>query len=607
MNTKTTNLILISILLLMLSVNTFIRRASGKEQLSISLYKPPKVDGIISSGEYPIVQFDSVWGKLYAVHDGSNIIFGIFLTNNCRGFDLLFNTGSLETTILSTSTIRYSINRSGVIEQYYGHFSNWIASNISDISFKAANKTGGWVVELAILLTSLTISPNTERKIGFAMVIYEKNINYSWPQNISFYNPSTWGIIYSPDNWATKNDICLEVFLDKEKVIAGSNITFIAIITNKGDAPIPDYHIRIWFDDQLIEDSTASSLGLKTPLEKTDRVRYERKIINAPFGNHTLKANVTGLGIYYDFDSKNNFGKKSFLAKYAKIEVSGIPGISVSLEGESQTIPEEGTVIFYSTVGVKKIKAEKVYNPSEGLRYVFIQWRNDRSVFNNPELTLNVNGDSSLTLEYRKEYFVNLSFRDRNNSPLKPSFYTCVFPNGTFYNGTLRSLWLTSGDLRIMSVSYAGLNVLDETKVYNIHGPKEISVSCNVLSGTIRIVDPFSTPISGAEISAIFLNNTRKTYVTDSNGMLSMNRVVGGRVKLTVSHMGYSMTAEVDFSKEGDITIRIPMSINIVLIIVVVISIVALTIFLKLFSNKIFRKKSERISVRREEYEFEEI
>ncbi|MEM3713050.1 MAG: carboxypeptidase-like regulatory domain-containing protein, partial [Thermoproteota archaeon] len=319
-----------------------------------------------------------------------------------------------------------------------------------------------------------------------------------------------------------------------------------------------------------------------------------------------LTVNITGLGIYYDFDSRNNFGKRSFLARYAKIEVSGTPGVSVSLDGESQVIPEEGTATFYSTAGVKKIKAENIYTPVEGLRYVFIQWRNSSSIFKNPELTINVKGDSSFILEYRKEYFVNLSFMDRNNYPLKPSFYTCVFPNGTFYNGTLNSLWLTSGDLRIMSVGYAGLNVLEETKVYDIHEPKEISISCNVLSGTIRVVDPFSTPISGAEISAVFLNNTKKTYVADSNGMLSMKKVAGGRVKLTVSHMGYSTTVDIDFSKENDVTIRIPISLNIVLIIVAVVSIVSLTIVFKLFSNKIFRKKQGRKPAK-EEYEFEEI
>lgn len=607
MNAKSYIIILPLIILLIASANTFMQKASGKEQVGVPLYKSPKVDGTISSGEYPIAQLDATWGKMYAVHDGSEIIFGISLMDDCKSIDLLFNTGSLETTILSTSTLKYSINKSGVMKYYYGHFGNWIESNASDVSFKVVNKTTGWVLELEIPLTSLAIFPNTERKIGFAIVIQWGSINYSWPRDVSPYNPSTWGALYSPDNWATKNDICLEVFMDKDRVIAGSDITLIVIITNKGDAPVPDYQIKIWFEDQLIEDSKGSSLGLKTPLGRTERVRYEKKISNVPVGNHTLKVNITGVGIYYDFDNKNNFGKKSFLARYAKIEVSGTPGVSVSLGEESQVIPEEGTAVFYSTAGVKKVKAENVYVPSEGLRYVFIQWRNSSSIIKNPELTINVNGDFSLTLEYRKEYLVNLSFVDRNNSPIKPSFYTCIFPNNTLYNGTLKSLWLTSGDLKIVSVSYAGLNVLEGMKTYDIYEPKKIIISCNVLSGTIRIVDPFSTPISGAELSAVFLNNTERKYVADSNGMIRMEKVAGGRAKLTVSHMGYSTTFDADFSRESDITIRIPMSLNIVLIIIVVVSIIAVVIVLKLFSNKIFRKKSERTIVRREEYEFEEI
>ncbi|MEM2247493.1 MAG: hypothetical protein QXM51_05170 [Thermoproteota archaeon] len=599
-------LILILIALLVLNSNLLIKRISGKGQVGVPLYKSPKVDGTISSDEYPIAQLDATWGKLYAVHDDSKMIFGISIAGDFNNIDLLFNTGSLEATMLSTSTLKYSINKSGAMKYYYGYFDNWIESNTTDVSFKVVNKTAGWIVELEIPLKSLTISPNTERKIGFAIVI-QGRLNYSWPQEVSPCNPSTWGILYSPDNWATKNDVCIEVFLNRNKVIAGSNITLIVIITNKGDAPIPDYQIKIWFDDQLIEDSTGSSLGLKTPLEKTDRIRYEKKITNTPVGNHTLKVNVTGVGIYYDFDSKNNFEKRSFLASYAKIEISGIPGVSVSLDEETQVIPEEGTVVFYSTAGVKRVKAEKVYVPLEGLRYVFIRWRNSSSVFKNPELTINVNGDLSFTLEYRKEYLVNLSFVDKNNSPIKPSFYTCIFPNNTFYNGTLKSLWLTSGDLKILSINYAGLNVLEETKIYDIYESKKITISCNVLSGTLRIIDPFSTPISGAEVSVVFLNNTERKYVTDSNGMVRMEKVAGGRAKLTLSHMGYSTTFDVDFSKESDITIKIPMSMNIVLIMIMVVSIMIAIIVVKLFSNKIFRKRRKKMVMTGEEYEFEEI
>ncbi|MEM3712985.1 MAG: hypothetical protein QXR97_05570, partial [Thermoproteota archaeon] len=285
MNARSGILVLSLIILFILSANTLIQKASGEEQVSVPLYKSPKVDGTISSGEYPIVQLDAAWGKLYVVHDSSKIIFGMSLIDDCKSIDLLFNTGPLEATTLSTSTLRYSFNRSGIMEYYYGYFGNWIASNASDLSFKVVNKTTGWVLELEILLASLTISPNIERKIGFAIVIYGRTLNYSWPQSASPYNPSTWSIIYSPDNWATKNDICVEVFLDREKVIAGSDITLIAIITNKGDAPIPDYQIKAWFDNQMIEDSTGSSLGLKTPLEKTDRIRYEKRIPNVPVGN----------------------------------------------------------------------------------------------------------------------------------------------------------------------------------------------------------------------------------------------------------------------------------------------------------------------------------
>jgi hypothetical protein len=600
---KTLLLIVVPILL----INLYTQMVSGESELSIPLWKSPKIDGSILKNEYPVVQLDKAWVKLYIVHDESKLVFGMILVNKCIKVDLLFNTGPLEATSLSTSTLRYTIKVSGEVEYYYGSGNRWIPSPLSEVSIKVVNRTNTWVAELSIPLGSLTIFPNKERKLGFALVAYEKNLNYSWPQEASLYNPSTWGAISSPDNWATRNDICVDVFLDKERVIAGSNVTIIMVIRNEGDAPIPDYHLRIWLDNRLIEDSAASRLGLKTPLEKEDRVNYEKKVIGVSEGNHTVKVNVTGVGLYCDFDEKNNEGKRSFLAVYAKIEVSGMPGVSIELEGESQTIGEDGTVLFYSTAGKKRIRVQGIYSPLQGLRYVFTMMKYDNSVLRNPELILNVDGDFAITVEHRKEYLVNLSFVDKYNAFFSPSFYACIFPNGTYYNGTLTRLWLTSGDLSIRSVYYAGLNVLEETKVYDVHEPKEIEIVCKVLGGSVRIVDPFSTPVEGAEVTAVFLNKTQVKYVTDSKGMVSMRRVAGGKVKLIISHLGYSTTVDVDFSTEEEAIIRIPISLNIIIIMVVLVSVIIVTILLKLFSHKIFRRRKEQTYAREEEYEFEEV
>jgi len=594
------------ILVAILIANPHIHVACREPEISIPLYKPPNIDGTISAGEYPVNQIDYTWVKLYAVHDSNKIVFGIVLIDDCKRLEILFNTGTPEATSISVSTLRYAVNRSGTIEYYYGAGGKWVSSPVENVPLKVSNKTTTWVIELSIPLESINVYPNIERKLGFALIALGKTANYSWPLEASLYNPSTWGVISSPDNWATKNDISLEVYLNGESIIAGSNVTLIALITNAGDAPIPDYLIQIWLDSQLIENSTASKLGLKTPLEKSEQIRYEKNITNIAVGNHMVKVNVTGIGVFYDFNYKNNFGSKSLSAKYAKIEVLGTPGVSISLNGNNQTISEEGNIILESTAGVKKISTEEVYNPSEGLRYVFVEWRYGSSVFKTREISIDVKGDLTLELEHRKEYLVKLSFVDKDNNPIEPSFYECIFPNNTRYNGTLNNLWLTSGSLSIISVGYAGMNVLEEIKKYDLYGSEEIIIQCNVLSGTIRVVDPFSTPVSGAEVSVTFLNGTSKKYVTDSNGAIDLKKVGKGKAKLTISHMGYSTVLDIDFSKEREVTIKIPVSLNTLLIVVAAISIVVVVV-LKIFSHKIFGKEKRRAQVTREEYEFEEI
>lgn len=578
-------------------------KASGEPAINVPLYKSPMIDGTVSTGEYPPAELISTWGSLYAVHNATNLVFGITLGGTFRKIDLLFNKGSLNATTLTVSTVKYSANRSGVLKYYYGQGNNWIESTASGVSLRVVNGTTSWTVEISISLSKLDVYPNTERTLGFAIIVSGTTLNYSWPGTFLPNNPSTWGTIYSPDNWATRNDICLETTLDKRNVIAGSNVTLVLILTNGGDAPIPDYRIRIMLDNTLIENATGSQLGLKTPLERTDRVRYEKRILNVANGTHTLRVNVTGLGIYYDANEMNNIGTERLTARYAEIEVLGTPGVTVTLGSNSQTVTAEGRIIFYSTVGRKNISVQKVYSPFQGLRYVFTRWSYGGLTAQTPQLTINVNGDLRLTVEHKREYLVNLSFVDDDNAFLTPSFYVCKLTNNTDYNGTLSSLWMVSGDLKISVVNYAGVNILDETKTYGVHEPKEFRVPCRVAGGTVKIIDPLSMPIQGAELTAVFLNNTKAKYVTGPDGTVSISRVAGGKINLTVINLGYSATVEIDFLVEREITVTIPMSLNVVLIILGAMSVIAVIVVYKVF----WRREKKPASRRREEYEFEEL
>jgi hypothetical protein len=576
---------------------------SAELELSIPLYRNPRVDGAVSTGEYPVEQLNLSWVKAYAVHNNSHLFFAMVLSNACRTVDLLFNTGVLNSSVLTVSTTRYAVNRSGVLKYFYGHGEDWIEEPAGSVLLKVVNGTVSWTMELAIPLSKLDVYPNSRRTLGFALVASGAGVNYSWPFNTVPRNPSTWGAVSSPDNWATKCDIALEgVYLDKKSLIAGSNLTLILVLRNSGDAAIPDYLVTIMIDDVLLVNATGSQLGLKTPMVEDDWVRYERLVPSVPEGSHVVKAWVKALNVFHDSNEDNNFGEAGFTAKYAEIRVFGTPGVTVSLDNESRTISDETGVVFYVTSGVKTLRVQEIHCPSEGLRYVFTRWVRDGSTTFSPELVLTVDGDIRLTAEHRKEYLVNLSFVDRDNAPLTPSFYVCTLANNTVYNGTLRSIWTTAGDLRLTMVKYGGLNVLDEARVEQVSEPKAVRVSCNVVSGSVRVVDPFSMPIEGAELRVIFMNNTQAKYVTGPGGAVDISRVAGGELTVTVTNLGYSATVKLSFLTEREATIRIPMSMNVVLIIIGVFSIVlAIIVF------KILRGRERPAPRKTEEYEFEEL
>lgn len=595
--------VIILLLIVFLAAGYLFPLVSAELELSIPLYKNPRIDGVVSADEYPVEQLSLPWGRAYAVHNDSYLFFAMVLNNACRTVDLLFNTGVLNSTVLTVSTTRYAVNRSGVLRYFYGHGDKWLEEPAGDAVLRVVNRTVSWTVELAIPLSKLDVYPNTPRTLGFALIAYGAGVNYSWPSGALLSNPSSWGIVSSPDNWATRCDIALEgVYLDKKSLIAGSNLTLILVLRNKGDAAIPDYLITIMIDDALLANATGSQLGLKTPMVESDWVRFERIIPNVTEGNHVVEVLVKALNVFHESDKDNNFGQASFTARLAKIRVFSAPGVTVELDGESRIITDETGVVFYAAYGAKTLRAQGTHRPTEGVRYVFTGWKREDLTTVSPELVLTVEGDLSLTAEYRKEYMVNLSFFDRDNAPFQPSFYVCILPNNTVYNGTLRGIWMTRGDIRLTMVNYSGLNVLDEAKIEHVSEPRDIRIPCNIASGFVRIVDPFSMPIEGAELKVVFMNNTQAKYVTGPGGTVNISRVAGGELTLTVTNLGYSATVKVSFLTEREVTVRIPMSLNVVLIIVGVFLIMVAIIAFKILRGR------ERLAPRKaEEYEFEEL
>ncbi|MEM3079715.1 MAG: hypothetical protein QXF21_05290, partial [Thermoproteota archaeon] len=150
----------ILLLIMFLASGHLSPRVSAEPELSIPLYKNPKIDGVVSVDEYPVEQLSLPWGRAYAVHNDSYLFFAIVLNNACRTVDLLFNTGVLNSTVLTVSTTRYAVNRSGVLRYLYGHGEEWLEEPAGNAILKVVNGTVSWTVELAIPLSRLDVYHN---------------------------------------------------------------------------------------------------------------------------------------------------------------------------------------------------------------------------------------------------------------------------------------------------------------------------------------------------------------------------------------------------------------------------------------------------------------
>lgn len=59
----------------------------------------------------------------------------------------------------------------------------------------------GWEIEIRIDFEGLFINSGTAKKLGFAIIVEDTNVPYTWPDKINEDEPEGWGELVSYDNW----------------------------------------------------------------------------------------------------------------------------------------------------------------------------------------------------------------------------------------------------------------------------------------------------------------------------------------------------------------------------------------------------------------------
>ncbi|MDA4115550.1 MAG: carboxypeptidase-like regulatory domain-containing protein [Thaumarchaeota archaeon] len=142
------------------------------------------------------------------------------------------------------------------------------------------------------------------------------------------------------------------------------------------------------------------------------------------------------------------------------------------------------------------------------------------------------------------EYQVSFQFSDGlGTSPVQPSMVQLRVGNSTEDAGG-PSIWLENGtSFTIVNVTWEGASVGPEPPPsYQVKAaPLDITLDTQVYQASLKVVDLFGLPVSGAQVSMTLANGTTLTGSTNGKGVFSAGTIPVGTYTARVTSLGTSV------------------------------------------------------------------
>jgi hypothetical protein len=233
--------------------------------------------------------------------------------------------------------------------------------------------------------------------------------------------------------------------------------------------------------------------------------------------------------------------------KVAAISVdSSTPGVSIIIDGKSYSLPVSLNLAKGSTYAVS---APAVIQTGDTTRLLFTGWSGSVS---SSALSLTINASRNLTiaLSYETQYLVKLNFEDANSNPLTPSraFVQCGAAEGSLPANM--SMWLNAGmTCTVTQAEWMNENVIRANE-FTVSHPGEYTIPLQVFSDTVKVVDIYGLPVSGATVKLVPWSGARLEETTGANGTVTFAQVPLGTYSGTVTYMG--LTAGISSANVGN-------------------------------------------------------
>jgi len=157
----------------------------------------------------------------------------------------------------------------------------------------------------------------------------------------------------------------------------------------------------------------------------------------------------------------------------------------------------------------------------------------------------NYTGASSFTAQFEQQFQYTLTFKDATGQPLAPNpTSVALSSNGSsITTSAYSSQWLSAKSWTITSATWEGYQgaLLSPVLLDLTSGSASVAVTVSAYTATVKVVDKSNNPLTGASIITTFANATMRTFTTNSQGTVLLNRIPGGPYSAHVYYQGQDM------------------------------------------------------------------
>jgi Carboxypeptidase regulatory-like domain/Divergent InlB B-repeat domain len=204
---------------------------------------------------------------------------------------------------------------------------------------------------------------------------------------------------------------------------------------------------------------------------------------------------------------------------------------------------------------------------------LFVGWQGGLSS-NSSTLNFTVKNNMTVMVAYQARYLVNLAFVDSVGGVVSPQAVTVFGPQGSqTVSSTNSSIWLDSG----ANYTLAGATT-DGTKVtslipidgaFTVTKPETVTIPLSIYPVSVKLVDAFGQPISGATVTLTTEGGEQYTQVTSKNGSATFADVPTGQFNATYSYLGVSGSLSSATAGAHSNTVTVALSYPIISVVVV--------------------------------------